>query len=70
MQVCGKAFNDLGAPPGLILPLQDLAADLPVEQNQFTIDGERCPELGLPDALFQPAKEVFVTLGNDSCSRF
>ena len=51
MEVPGELVNDLGTPPSLILALQNVAAGLPVEQNQLTVNGERRPQLGLADAL-------------------
>lgn len=52
MQVSGKAFNNLGTPARFALPLQDVAPNPPVQQNQLAVDGKHCPDLSLVDALF------------------
>jgi hypothetical protein len=56
--------------PHPALPLQDVAPDLPVQQNQLTIDREHCPDLGLADALFESAEEIFIRFRDDLGVRF
>src|SRR5690606_33110776 len=41
-------------------PLQDVTADLPVEQHQFAVDRQRGPLLGTVDAVLQLAQPVGV----------
>jgi hypothetical protein len=40
---------------------EDLAADLPVEQDQLAIHGERSPELRILNALLQLGQKLAVT---------
>jgi len=42
------------------LAIQDIAADLPMQQNQFTIDRQRNSELHNPDAALQVGEELRV----------
>jgi hypothetical protein len=44
-------FNNLCAPTRRALALQDLAANLPVEQDEFAVHGEDCFYLGSPNPL-------------------
>jgi hypothetical protein len=48
-------------PPALAgLPRQNVAPDLPVEQHQFAVDGQRRALLGSVDAGFQVKQPVGV----------
>ena len=58
MKVGSELINNLGSPALLLLPLQDVAADLPIQQHQFAVDRKGGAELGLPDAFFQAAEEA------------
>jgi len=51
-----EAIDDLRAPPALPLLGQDVTADVPVECDQLTVDGERCAHLGGTDALLERAE--------------
>jgi hypothetical protein len=37
LQVCRQPINDLGAPSFPLLPLDDVAANLPIQEDQFAI---------------------------------
>jgi len=52
-QVLRQPFDDLGAPAYAALPIEDVAADLPVQQHQFAVDRQRRPLLGGVDAGLQ-----------------
>ena len=60
VQVLRQSINDPGAPTSLSLPLKNVAADVPVEGDQFPIDGEHRLHLSLSDALFQTTEKFFV----------
>ena len=45
MQVGGQAVDDLGPQPSSLLPAEDVAADLPVQQDEFAVDREGGPDL-------------------------
>lgn len=45
-QVVRQAVDDLRASALATLPLQDVAAHLPIQQHQFAVDGQRGPLLG------------------------
>ena len=55
-----QPVNDLGAPAFQLLPLQDITADLPVEQHQLAVDGQRGPGSGGADAGFQVVQKGIV----------
>jgi hypothetical protein len=55
-QVFGKLVNNFGTPALCLLPLQNVAADVPVQQNQFAVDGQRGALLGGLDALLEIGK--------------
>lgn len=55
MEVFGQPVDNLGASPGRRLPVENIAADLPVQQDELTIDGNRRLNLCLLNALFQSA---------------
>ena len=40
-QVGGEAIDHLGAPTGLLLARQDVAADAPVQEHELAVHGER-----------------------------
>ena len=58
-----QPLDDLGAPALLRLPGQDVAPDLPVQQHQLAVDGQRGALLGAVDAVFQLGQPVGVALG-------
>jgi hypothetical protein len=33
VQICGQALNDFGAPAGPALAIEDIAADVPIEED-------------------------------------
>ena len=41
LQVRRQAIDDLGAPAFPLLPIEDVAADLPIKQDQFAVDRNR-----------------------------
>lgn len=61
-QIAREALYDLCAPALRLLPGEDVAPDLPVEQREFAIDGQRRANLRLSYALFQAAQEIVVAL--------
>ena len=61
-QVSSEPLDDFGSPPVLLLASQDIAADAPIKQHQFAVDGQCRPDLGCPDAFFEVAQEPFVSL--------
>jgi hypothetical protein len=72
-QVDRQAVDHLRAPAVFLLARQDIPADLPVEQHQFAVHGERCADLGVSNALLQIAQKLRVTLRLKSlflCHRF
>ena len=57
-RVCTAGAAD--APALLLLPEQNFAAKLPVEQHQLSIDGDRSPHLGSPNALLEVAQKRLI----------
>ena len=55
--------------PSLLLAGQDVAADLPVEQDQLAVDGQGGPDLGGADALLQVGQEGGVAARNRAAAR-
>jgi hypothetical protein len=49
-QIGSQTVDHPGAPAAAVLPLEDLGADLPVQQDQFVIDGQAGPEARLADS--------------------
>ena len=47
-----QPINHLGTPTLLGLPGQNVVTDLPVKQNQLTVDRQRAPLLSAVDALW------------------
>lgn len=60
LEIAGEPVDDLGAPAGLALAGEDIAADLPVEQNQFAVGRQGRAHLCVLDALLEGAKKVVV----------
>jgi hypothetical protein len=50
-EILGKPVNHLRSPAFGLLPVQDVAANRPVQQNEFPVDGKRGAHLGGADAL-------------------
>ena len=50
-KVGGQPVDDLRSPSCLILPLRDLATDLPIEKNHFVVDGVPGADLCRADAF-------------------
>ena len=51
LEVDGEPIDDPGAPALMVLPGEDLAADLPVKQHHVAIDREGRADLGRLDAI-------------------
>lgn len=58
-----EAFDDLAPPPLLGLTSEDVLTDLPIEVQQFPVDGERRPLLGGMDPTLEVCKPVGVPVG-------
>ncbi len=41
LQICRQAINDLCAPAFPLLPIEDVAADLPIQQDELAVDRNR-----------------------------
>jgi hypothetical protein len=50
-QVPGKLIDNLRTPALSLLTFQDVAADLPIQQDQLAIDGKHSPLLDVLDVL-------------------
>ena len=59
-QIMRKAIDDFCSPTSFLLTNMDTVADLPVEQNRFTIDGQSRTNLRGADALPQVLEEGVV----------
>ena len=62
-QILRQPLDHLGAPALFRLPRQNVAANLPVQQNQLAIDRQRRTLLGGMDAVFQLGQPVGVACG-------
>ena len=40
------------------LPIEDVATDLPIQQDEFPVDCERCPQLRLHESGVSAMKEI------------
>lgn len=52
-QIVGQTLDDLRPPAGLRLPRQNVPADLPVEEDELAVDGERGANPRVPDTLLE-----------------
>lgn len=68
-QVPGELVDDLRAPPLLGLPREDALPDVPVQQHQFPVDGQRRPRLRAADAAFQVPEQRRVIVGEGQVTR-
>ena len=59
-KIPSQAVYHFAAPTLLSLPAQNISAYMPVEQYQLTVDGQRRPNLGLLNPLFDLAQELLV----------
>jgi hypothetical protein len=59
-QIGSETVDHPGAPAAAVLPLEDLGADLPVQQDQFVIDGQAGPEARLADSFLQVGQSVRI----------
>lgn len=69
MQIGGQTLDDFRTPSLRRLPFQDVAADLPVEQDELPVNGYRGPDPRLSYAPLQPAKKLLITLGDNRAAR-
>ena len=60
LKIVGEAVDDLRSPTLASLPDEDVAADRPVEQNQFPVDRERRPDLCAADAGLELLEKLRV----------
>ena len=49
LEVCRQTVDHFRAPVFPFLPVEDVAADLPIEQDQFPVDGHRRTKLRRPN---------------------
>lgn len=63
MKVLCQPIDDLATPAGQALTFQDVAADLPIQEDELSIHGRRCLDLGLLDPLLQLTKKLIVAIG-------
>jgi hypothetical protein len=52
-KILAKQINNFGSPTFFTLPRQDLFADVPVEENQFLVYGDCCPDLRRANLILQ-----------------
>ena len=70
-QVGGKPLHHACAPTGALLPLHNQPPDVPVEADQFLVDGAQCGVLRGLDARFHLGKQRRVILcGGDFSHRW
>ena len=62
LQVRRQAIDHLSAPAFPRLPIEDVAADLPIEQDQFSVNGERGAQLRRLNPALQVCKELRVAV--------
>ncbi len=70
-KIYGEPIDDAATPPLGVLACQDLAADAPVEQNEFSVNSNSCLEARCSDSLLKLGKESGVTvavIGRGGCS--
>jgi hypothetical protein len=60
MQVRGQNADDLRSPARPVLAVENLPANLPVQENELPIYGENRAHLGASDPLFQLFQEAVV----------
>ena len=61
-EVGGELVDHLRPPREPVLPLEDVPADRPVEEDELAVHGERCLNAGSTHPVLQVSKEVFVAL--------
>jgi len=60
-EVGGEAVNDLSSPALFSLAGQDVAANAPIQQDEFQVNGQGGAELGGPHSLLEGfEKDVVV----------
>lgn len=62
-KVDGQAVDHIRAPSLLGLPLEDVAADLPVEEDHLAVGCQAGAELGRANAVLELAQELLLALG-------
>jgi len=62
LEVRRQTVDHFRTPVFPLLPVEDIAADLPVEQNQFPVDGQRCATLRRPNPRLQVGEKLSVTV--------
>jgi len=61
-EIGGEPVDDLRAPAGGGLAVEDLPANLPVQAREFPVEAQRCPEPRPPDRLLQLREQDGVAL--------
>ena len=59
LEVRRQSVDHFRAPVFPLLPIQDIAADLPIEQNQFPVDGQRRAKLRRPNPIWRYSTSFF-----------
>ena len=59
-QVLRQPIDHIGTPPFTFLPIENTATSLPVQQDQFTVDGERCAQLRRLNPRFQLGEKLAI----------
>ena len=65
LEVRRQAVDHFGAPAFPFLPVEDIAADLPVQQDQFPVDRQRCMELRSLNPALQVGQKLCVAVGSE-----
>jgi len=65
LQVRSQAIDDSGAPAFSLLAIQDVAADLPIKENQLAVDRNGSAQLRRLDAALQVCEEFCVGVGRE-----
>ena len=69
LEVCRQTVDHLRAPVFPLLPVQDIAADLPVKQDQFPVDRQRRTKLRRSNPPFQVGEKLPVASSLSSICR-
>ena len=60
-----QAIDHLCAPLLAFLPIENIATDLPVQHDQFPVDGERCAQFRRLNPAFQLCEKLTATVGSE-----
>ena len=68
LEVRRQAVDHFRAPVLPFLPIENIAADPPVEQNQFPVDGHRRAKLRRANPPLQIVEKLSIAVGNECFS--